>query len=334
MTWLLCMGIEVIFCLFFCFLPSSLEAQSMIGVTHIPDSSYTTYSAYQKLKKAYPSIKIVPQFNYKNVEIKKDIIFCSVQHKILSLDAFIPKGIKGKRIAIIIVHGGGWRSGGRSQHWPLAEALANKGYVCFTPEYRLSTEALFPAGIYDLKTVIRWVRANASKFNVDTSKIVVAGFSSGGEMAAFLGTTGNMPLFEGNECYASYSSRVNAIVDMDGILSFVSPDSRESNDSIGRISAATYWFGYNRNERPGLWLAASPLTYAGENTPPTLFINSSVTRMHAGRNEYIKILNGYGIYTEVHTFKNATHSFPLFYPWFDPIVTYIDSFLKKVLQTH
>ena len=231
-----------------------------------------------------------------------------------------------------MIHGGGWRSGNRTQHWPLAESLAHLGYVCFTPEYRLSTEALFPAGVYDIKAAIRWVKANASTYTIDTSKIVIAGFSAGGELAAFMGTTGNMPLFEGGECNTGFNTHVNGVIDIDGTLSFVHPESGEGIDSIGRISAGTYWFGYNKKQNYGMWVVASPLTYVSAETPPTLFLNSSVARMHAGRDDYIKLLKGYDTYTEVHGFDDAPHSFPLFDPWFDPMLQYIDGFLKKVFR--
>ena len=231
----------------------------------------------------------------------------------------------------MIIHGGGWRSGNRMQHYPLAQRLADLGYVCFTPEYRLSTEALYPAAVYDLKAALRWIHANAKKYNVDTNKIAVLGFSAGGELAALLGTTVGNPKFEGKECNSNYSSSVQAIVDLDGTLSFVHPESGEGDDSK-RTSAATYWFGYSKKDKPKLWEEASPLTYVSRNTPPTLFINSSVERMHAGRTDYLKVLSENGIYSEVKTFSDAPHSFPLFDPWFEPTVKYTDAFLKKVFH--
>src|SRR5947209_6242015 len=79
----------------------------------------------------------------------------------LLIDVFYPAAkAKEKRPAIMIIFGGGWRSGNRTQHYPLAQRLADKGYVCFTPDYRLSTEALFPAAVYDLKSALRWIHAN------------------------------------------------------------------------------------------------------------------------------------------------------------------------------
>jgi acetyl esterase/lipase len=150
-------------------------------------------------------------------------------------------------------------------------------------------------------------------------------------LAAFMGTTGNMPLFEGGNCHINIGSQVNAVVDIDGTLSFDHPDGGEGDDSK-RISAATYWFGYPKKENPVLWKAASPLSYVSSKTPPTLFLNSAVTRMHAGREDYIKVLDENKVYSEVHTFEGAPHSFCLFDPWFQPTVNYIDLFLKKVFN--
>lgn len=313
-----------------CLLPvATLNAQMLTGITHKPDTSYTSFSAYQKDKRFHPEIRLVKDFGYKDVLVRKNISYCTAGSHHLMMDVFMPAKISGKKIAVIIVHGGGWRSGDRSQHYPLAESLAHLGYICFTPEYRLSTEALFPAAVYDIKSAVRWVRANAAAYHVDTARIVIAGFSSGGELAAFAATTGDMPLFEGDECNIGYGSHVNALIDIDGTLSFVHPESGEGVDSP-KISAATYWFGYSKKEDPELWKSASPLSYAGAHTPPTLFLNSSVARMHAGRDDYIRLLSRYHIYTEAHCFSDAPHSFPLYYPWFDPMVKYIDGFLKRV----
>jgi acetyl esterase/lipase len=322
----------LIFICYFNIIFPPVHAQSLAGITNTPDTSYSLYSAFTGTKKTNPEIKIVGEIHSVAVKEKKNITYCSIGNRKLLLDAFYPS-VKNKKTspAIIIIHGGGWRSGNRTMHYPLAQKLAELGYVCFTPEYRLSTEALFPAAIYDIKAAIRWVRKNANEYNIDTTKIVVAGFSAGGEMAAFMGVTGNIPLFEGINCNTKEATSINAVIDIDGTLSFVHPETGEGDDSK-RISAGTYWFGFSKKDNPEVWRIASPLTWAGKNTPATLFLNSSVDRMHAGRNDYIKILNEYNIYSEVHTFEGAPHSFCLFQPWFDPMVKYIDDFLKKVFN--
>lgn len=309
-----------------------VDAQSLVSITNIRDTSYSTPIAYEKTKKDFPDIKIVKEFDSKTFKEKRGVTFCKIGKRKLKLNMFSPViESKDPRTAIIIIHGGGWRSGSPSQHYPLAQKLVQLGYVCYVPEYRLSTEALFPAAIYDVKSAIRWVRKNAVKHNVGSNKIVILGFSAGGELAAFMGTTGNMPLFEGTNCNSGFKSDVNAVVDIDGTLSFVHPDGGEGDDSRG-TSAATYWFGYSKIEKPKLWEAASPLSYVSALTPPTLFINSAVSRMHAGREDYIKVLNEYNIYSEAHTFEGAPHSFCLFDPWFDPTVKFIDDFLIKTFK--
>ncbi|HET6994072.1 MAG TPA: alpha/beta hydrolase [Chitinophagaceae bacterium] len=306
------------------------QSQSTTGITGKADTSYTNYSAYINTLKTFPNIKMVNEFHSDSVIEKKDITYCTLNTRELKLDVFYPKQKTGKpRIAVLFIHGGGWRTGNRTQHYQLAQRLAKLGYVCITPEYRLSTEALYPAAVYDIKSAIRWTRQNATAFNIDTSRIVAAGFSAGGELAAFMGATNGKPEFEGGVCSNRYSSWVNAVVDIDGILSFVHPESGEGDDSK-RISAATNWFGYPKKDNLPLWEQASSLTHAGRHTPPTLFINSSVDRMHAGREDYIKILTQYRIYTETRSFEGAPHSFCLFDPWFEPTLAYIDDFLKKV----
>jgi acetyl esterase/lipase len=237
---------------------------------------------------------------------------------------------KGKKApAVLIIHGGGWRTGDRSQHLPLAVELAKAGYVAITVEYRLSTIALYPAAVNDVKAAIKWTKANAKSYGINKDKIAILGFSAGGELAAFAGATGGIQDLEvtvGN----TENSTVNAVIDIDGILSFIHPESAEGDDSRS-ISAATYWFGYGKKERPELWASASSLTYADKMRIPILFLNSSADRMHAGRDDMIKILTKNNVYTEVHSF-NAPHTFCLFEPWFTPTVKYSVDFLNKVFK--
>jgi pectinesterase len=308
------------------------QAQRVNGITNQADTSYTTWSAFNSTRKSHPEITIVPELRSKKIAEKRNLAYCSLGERSLQLDAFYPAAkTKKKRTAILIIHGGGWRSGNRTQHYPLAQHLANRGYVCFTPEYRLSTEAVYPAAIHDLKSALRWVVQRAGDYQVDTAKITVLGFSAGGQLAAFLGTTAGIAQFEGTSCNGLQPAPVHAIVDIDGTLSFTHRETGEGDDSK-KISAGTYWFGYSKKDSIELWEEASPLTHAGAHTAPILFINSSVARMHAGRDDFIKILNQYNIYSEVKTFENAPHSFCLFDPWFQPTVNYIDDFLKRVFK--
>lgn len=308
------------------------RAQTKTGVTGKTDTSYTTYSAYKSTLKKYPDISIVPEQPSANVKEARDLVYCNTGNRNLHIDAFIPIAQPKKRKpGILIIHGGGWRSGNRTQHIPLAQRLAQAGYVAFTVEYRLSTEALYPAAIQDIKTALRWMHANAKKFNIDTGKIAVLGFSSGGQLAALTGATSGNPVFDEGNCLRNYPGTVQAVIDIDGTLSFTHPESGEGDDSRS-TSAATYWFGYAKKENIQLWDQASPLTYAKQTKVPYLFLNSGVERMHAGRNDFQRILAENSIYSEVHTFEGSPHSFCLFNPWFEPTVNYIKIFLHKVFN--
>jgi len=322
---------RIVFLLIAMIFVQNSTAQYLKGITHVKDTSFTNASAFKKTLKYFPQTTKVPEMHLDFVQQKKNVVYQRYGKRKMKLDVFYDKRSEKKQTAVIIIHGGGWRSGNREQHHQMAQKLASLGYMCFTPEYRLSTEALFPAAIYDIKAAIRWVRENAAKYNVNPNQIVALGFSAGGELAAFMGTTGNMPLFEGVVTPSDSKSQVNAIIDIDGTLSFVHTESSEGDDSKN-ISAGTYWFGYARKENLKLWETASPLSYANDKTPPTLFINSSIARMHAGRDDYRKILTENGIYSEVHEFENSPHSFCLFNPWFEPTIQYIDNFLTHIFK--
>ncbi|PTT01709.1 esterase [Pedobacter sp. HMWF019] len=301
----------------FVFYLGPVHAQLTSGITGKRDTSYSTWSAYNSTRKTHPDIRIVKEQIFDQVTEHRNLVYARIGERPLQIDAFLPKTSTKPAPAILIIHGGGWRSGNRSQHIPLAQHLAAAGYACFTTEYRLSTEALYPAAVDDLRKALAWIKANAKRFDVDQKKLAVLGFSAGGELAAFIGAT------SGND--------VQAIIDMDGTLSFVHPDSGEGDDSRS-TSAATYWLGYAKKDNPVLWTAASPLTYARQNKAPFLFLNSAVERMHAGRDDFREILKENGIYTEAHTFEGAPHSFCLFDPWFQPTVHYITTFLHQVFK--
>jgi acetyl esterase/lipase len=295
-----------------------------------PDTSFTVYSAFAKAKKQYPNISIARPPAPKTIRQYANVAYCTLGPRTLRAEVCQPtRKRRGGYPAVLFVHGGGWRSGHRSQHLPMAQQLAARGYVCVLPEYRLSTEALYPAAVLDLKAALRWLRANARQYNIDTTRVAVWGFSAGGQLATLVGTTGGDAQFEDRACYPTHSSRVQAIVDVDGTLAFIHPESGEGDDRKGP-SAATLWLGASKTDQPDLWQQPAALNHVSANTPPTLFVNSAVARMHAGRDDFTKQLTAFGIYHEVHTLPDTPHTFPLFNPWFQPTLEYTAAFLDKV----
>lgn len=114
----------------------------------------------------------------------------------LTLDLYLPASpVSGGAAVIIYVHGGGWTSGhtrhsGAFENWPgVLASLAGRGYVVASLSYRLSAEAPSPAAEQDVKSAVRWLRANASRFGIDKQHIGIWGGSAGGQLAALAGTS-------------------------------------------------------------------------------------------------------------------------------------------------
>lgn len=303
----------------------SLYSTIAFGQNQFPvDTTYTVKSVYDKVKKDHPNISYVPAREYKSVKEKKEIVYKRINDRELHLDAYYSKN-KKRNPAIVIIHGGGWRSGNKSQMETFAIEMASKNYSCFNIEFRLSLEAPYPAAIFDVKNAIEYLKKNARKFNIDTTKIAVLGCSSGAQMASLIGTTNGKTAFEENSSNYKFSSNVNAIVNIDGILAFKHPESIE-----GKV--AGLWLGGSYEEIPNIWEQASPLTHTDKNTVPILFINSSIPRFHAGRDDMISILNKNKIYNEIQTIPNSPHSFWFLNPWFDETVKYTTQFLDKIFK--
>ncbi|GJM33898.1 MAG: hypothetical protein DHS20C18_28990 [Saprospiraceae bacterium] len=293
------------------------------------DSSYSIYSSYVKIKKHYPDVRPVWSDLPKRVQAKSNVVYTNHKgERPLHLDIFYSKKKKKKkRPAILMIHGGGWTTGSKENLIPMAQQLAKEGYITVTVEYRLSAEAQYPAAIYDLKTAVRWIRAHADEFGIDTNRIAAYGCSAGAHLASFLGATNGLPQFEGSLDNQTFSSDVQAVLNIDGILSFIHPEAKpEWTGPSANRWLDDYGSYYER------WKEASPLEYAGKATPPFLFVNSSFPRFHAGRDDLIVILSENGIYNEGYTFDDSPHGFWLLDPWFEPTLKYSLGFLKKVFK--
>jgi pectinesterase len=281
--------------------------------THNVDTTYTVQSSFDKDRKLFPFIQIAKVPKDKKLIEQKEIVYKTIGSRALHLDAYYSIE-KSNNPAVVLIHGGGWKSGNKSQMESMGQAMAAKGYSCFAVEYRLSPEAIYPAAVYDIKEAIQFIIKHANLYNVDESKVAIVGCSSGGQLAALIGTTHTIP-----------GTAVQAIVDMDGILAFKHPDSEE-----GKV--ASLWLGGDYESKPEIWEEASALTHVNSKTPPILFINSDKPRFHAGRDHMIAILNQYAIYNEVKTIPNAPHSFWFYEPWFNTTIDYSVQFLDKVFK--
>lgn len=286
---------------------------------------YTIATTVKKYKKEYPFIEQIQSFASENVITEENIIYKKTATSKLKLDIYRPKiSSEEKCPTVLLIHGGGWISGNKENLRILAQHLAENGFVAITAAYRLSREAFYPAGVIDIKDALRWMRSNAENYNIDSKKIAILGTSAGAQLATLVGVTPNSEIY--NELDEAISSEIQAIVNIDGIVSFIHPEASAEGKAAG------LWLDGSRDENPKNWKEASPLEYVDKNTPPILFINSSRPRFHAGRDDMIKILNKNNIYSEVHTLKDSPHSFWLLQPWFQPTLAYTVSFLNKIFK--
>jgi hypothetical protein len=129
------------------------------------------------------------------VRIERGIVFAEVDGDPLKLDLYVPEKAAGKLPALVWIFGGGWRVGDRGKI--VVAPIATRGYVVASIDYRLSGKAKFPAQIHDCKAAIRFLRANAERFNIDPRRIGVCGPSAGGHLAALLGSGNDESRLEG-----------------------------------------------------------------------------------------------------------------------------------------
>jgi len=261
------------------------------------DTSYSVAHEWGINHKKYPFITVVGVGDTTGLVIENNIIYTYYGARELHLDvAQLHWLISEKQPVVLIVHAGGWASGNQSMDRTIAYELARHGFATVCPEYRMSPEAKYPAAVQDVETALRWIRASAKRFHFDPKRIAILETSAGGQIAALIGSI-NAPYAEfETPAYAHYSVRVNAVVDMDGILTFIGHGSGEGHDEPGKLSAATRWFGAPLSVNSAPAIEASALTHVNAKSAPIIFINSSLARMHAGRNEMIAKFNQYGIY--------------------------------------
>ncbi len=190
------------------------------------------------------------------------------------LDLYVPTTGKGPFPVVLWIHGGGWRSGSRTLPSNSAQlALVNSGFAVASVDYRLSQQAIFPAQIQDVKAAVRWLRANASSYNLDPARVGAWGASAGGHLAALLGTSsGAASLTDLSLGNAMYSDKVSAVVDFFGPVTFRAMDGQLASNGckpyagVGHAAASSppsLLVGAPINSVPALVNAADPRSYLG-----------------------------------------------------------------------
>lgn len=194
------------------------------------------------------------------------------------LDLYYPEKSEKPVPLVIWIHGGAWSGGTKNVGAQLA--LLEKGYAVASVEYRLTHVAIFPAQIEDCKAAVRWLRAHAAEYHLDSAHFGVWGSSAGGHLVALLGTSGGVKELEGNLGNAEQSSRVQAVCDWFGPSDLGNLSAQQS--AISKMnhdapnSPESKLIGGPVPQNLDKAAKASPLTYVSKDSSPFLIMHGDL----------------------------------------------------------
>ena len=201
-----------------------------------------------------------------------DIVYARVDGSVLRLDLHLPAG-RPRAPLIVWVHGGAWRSGSK-QDMPLTRLVAD-GHAIASVDYRLSSEARFPAQVHDLKAAIRFLRGQGDRWKLPTRKILLAGDSAGGHLAALVGVSNGRAELEGvlgND--RSRSSDVQGIISFYGGANLTTILKQSTPHGLDvRVPALDLLLGGQPDVVPVLARLASPVFHVDKHDPPLLLLH-------------------------------------------------------------
>ena len=212
------------------------------------------------------------------ITVHRDIAYVPDGHERQKLDLYVPD--EGENLPLIIwIHGGAWRGGNKTHYVPMA--FLKPGYAGASINYRLSQHAIFPAQIEDVKAAVRWLRANAETYRLDSNRFAAWGSSAGGHLVALLGTTSDVKVFEVGE-NLEVSSNVQAVVDYYGPTDFLQMDAHRLPDGLvhdAPDSPESQLVGGPIQEHKDRVAKANPITYVSEDAPPFLIIHGDQDKL-------------------------------------------------------
>jgi len=195
-----------------------------------------------------------------------------------NLDIYLPDEGDGPFPVILFIHPGAFAIGDkRDIHVLIFLKGLERGYAVVSVNYRLSGEAVFPAGLQDVKAAIRWLRANSEQYHLDGSRIAACGLSSGGNYAAMIALTGQVAELDnfslGN---SEYPCNVQAAVDWFGPTDFLLMDEQLDENGFGPAdhsqadSPESRYLGAKITDVPLKVELANPMTYVHKDMSPIL----------------------------------------------------------------
>jgi acetyl esterase/lipase len=219
--------------------------------------------------------------------------------------------------------------------------MAKAGFVCASISYRLTAHDRWPTNVYDCKNAVRFLRANAAKYGVDSSHIGVIGGSAGGHLALMVGYTFNVPALEPPTPYPGVSDRVQAVVDMYGISDVRTRKAIAKDGTPGEIKPDSHpdVFGDRQTITDDDLSLASPTAHIAADDPPTLILHGTHD-MLVDRDQSItldKLLTAQNVPHKLILVPGVGHTFtletwnrkPLPFDLRPVVVDFINQYLRK-----
>ena len=172
-----------------------------------------------------------------------------------------------KRPGMIIIHGGGWTGGdkGAAREQNIGNTLASHGYVCMSINYLLQPKdgpRIWPRNLHDCKTAVRWLRANAQRFQLDVDHVGVIGGSAGGHLALMVGLTDKSSGLDPDGPYGDQSCAVQAVIDLYGPIA----DTPKWTATLVAQEPA---------QAPELTRQVTPLSHVDAKDPPVMVMHGT-----------------------------------------------------------
>jgi acetyl esterase/lipase len=202
-----------------------------------------------------------------------NVAYAERDGKPLLADVLVPGG-EGPFPAVLVIHGGAWRSGNKAQLRFIGRMLAQRGYVAVMINYRLAPEHIFPAQYDDCRAALQWMRKDgAARHKIDPNWIAAWGYSAGGHLSALLATR------ESAESAATEVGNGNGNGGGNGksgaprgLAAFVAGGAPCDFRGLPQNARTLeFWLGGSRKEKPQNYIQASPCNYVSRNTPPGFF---------------------------------------------------------------
>jgi len=221
-----------------------------------------------------------PEGNVAGVEITRNIPYADERINRQKLDIAVPeKRSTDKPLPVIVlIHGGGWQGGTHGPFLNRAIPLVRSGdYAAVSIGYRLTDVASWPTQIHDCQAGLRWVKANAEKYNWDPDKIVLWGSSAGGHLVAMLGVSADVEELDGKfGPHADQSLKVAGVIDYFGpanMLTMGDPPGFERHNSPD--SPESKLLGGPAKENVEVAKSASPQFHVSEGDAPFLILHGT-----------------------------------------------------------